>query len=702
MKIKSLLIVVLACFVVLPSVVFAVAANIQMNDIALANYTETAKSMAERQSYNISEYFATLSAVAKQVADDPYLAAGDENSIAKMMKVYSDIIADSEKNVTNEIAAIIISDSEGGILYQTGNTIQTASVRTTLTNIIEKNNEGVVYCYTADAYSGFNSEDSDRVDPIFTSSSTSEDKLVVKYKNGDNYVIVFFNNERLKNFRTNSQFVNNSRLILVDPLGSIIDGMYRGNASDINYNDYNNLISAAGNGSAVRVDNFAQSDSKAVPTIGYTIKLPAADGLAMDWTVAMVSQTEKAYTASSSAMGGIISVIVLVSIVMIAGAVVLVFLITKPIKTIEETLLKVRRGDHEARINVIANNEYGEIARAFNDLIDDIIVSEGRYRTIIEMSDNIIFEWNFKKNEVFFSNNFNKKFSYRAPSDHFGDSFLLKVKVHPEDSERYHKDLEKLSRGEEFSGNEYRWKNIYGDYIWILMRTATIRDREGNIAKIVGVIVDIDRAKKSEKLLTERASYDSLTGLYNRESIERTIDNEIELINVRKSEFAILFIDVDDFKIYNDKYSHATGDQVLKFVAKTIATITDGFGTVGRYGGDEFVVCIRNTDVNVPTRVAQDILNALKEGFVSDNGDKLNVNTSIGISIIKDSSLRVDEIIGMADDAMYKIKKNGKSNFGILNKENIGNEPPSTVESEDVIGASDSADNAADAPENTD
>ena len=86
------------------------------------------------------------------------------------------------------------------------------------------------------------------------------------------------------------------------------------------------------------------------------------------------------------------------------------------------------------------------------------------------------------------------------------------------------------------------------------MRTATIRDRDGNIAKIVGVIVDIDRAKKSEKLLTERASYDSLTGLYNRESIERTIDNEIELINVRKSEFAILFIDVDDFKIYNDKY----------------------------------------------------------------------------------------------------------------------------------------------------
>ena len=240
-----------------------------------------------------------------------------------------------------------------------------------------------------------------------------------------------------------------------------------------------------------------------------------------------------------------------------------------------------------------------------------------------------------------------------------------------------------------FEGNEYRWKNIYGDYIWILMRTATIRDRDGNIAKIVGVIVDIDRAKKSEKLLTERASYDSLTGLYNRESIERTIDNEIELINVRKSEVAILFIDVDDFKIYNDKYSHATGDQVLKFVANTINFVIKGFGTAGRYGGDEFVACVRNIETNEPTRVARDILSGLKEGFTSDNGDKLSVNASIGISIIKDSSMHVDEIIGMADDAMYKIKKNGKSNFGILNKEMVERPVPDKVEEEDVIGDSD-------------
>ena len=133
---------------------------------------------------------------------------------------------------------------------------------------------------------------------------------------------------------------------------------------------------------------------------------------------------------------------------------------------------------------------------------------------------------------------------------------------------------------------------------------------------------------------------------------------------------------MDDFKNFNDQYSHATGDQVLKFVARTISDVTHGFGTAGRYGGDEFIVCVRNIDINEPTRVAQDILNTLRDGFTSDSGEHLVVNTSIGISIVEDSSMTVDEIIGMADDAMYRIKKSGKSNFGILNKETIRKQTP--------------------------
>ena len=394
------------------------------------------------------------------------------------------------------------------------------------------------------------------------------------------------------------------------------------------------------------------------------IKVGGENGLI---AIASCPVSGNANNFSLPASNSIILAVVLISLVAIAGAIVVSIIVTKPLKTIEETLVKVRRGDHEARIPTeVSNNEYGQMSRAFNNLLDEIVVSEDRYRTITEMSDNIIFEWNFKTNEVYVFNNYNKKFSYRAHSDHFGDNFLVKAKLHEEDSERYKSDLEKLGRGEEFKHNEYRMKNIYGDYIWVLIRTATLHDKEGNPLKIVGVILDIDRAKKSEQQLTERASFDALTELYNRETIESQIDNEITLSEARKSQMAVLFVDVDDFKHYNDQYSHATGDQVLKFVAQTIRNTVGEFGFAGRYGGDEFIACIRNAEINDPTRVAQDIIARLEEGFDCD-GERLTVSVSIGISVIKDDyNTRVEYLIGKADDAMYSVKKNGKSNFAYI------------------------------------
>ncbi len=675
-----MLITALTCFILIPSIAFAVVADIQMKNIALTNFSNSLKNTAETQARNVEGYFRSLVSTSKQISESPYVTEftknGNDIEIKKFIETYKDIVVPdgTDSKHSSDLAAIIVADKSGELAFTTIEGLDASKAKETL-KALGENTDGVVYCYSAEIY------DAETEYSLFDST---EVKLAVKYASGDYSVIVIFNSKRISELSRLANTGVEAQTIYIDSKNVVI-----ANYSYSSESQYQKFIGNASTGTTTQINNYNDKES-----IAFSIKPAAAEGETdHGWTIAVAADSEKAYKNSAGATGGIIGAIVFVSIIMIVAAIILIVLITKPLKVIEETLVKVRRGDHESRINIIANNEYGEISRAFNDLIDDIVVSEGRYRTIIEMSDNIIFEWNFKTNEVFFSNNFNKKFSYRAPSDHFGDSFLLKVKVHPDDSDRYHKDLEKLSKGEVFEGNEYRWKNIYGDFIWILLRTSTIRDRDGNIAKVVGVIIDIDRAKKSEKLLTERASFDSLTGLYNRETIERTIDNEIDLISVRKSEFAILFIDIDDFKIFNDKYSHATGDQVLKFVATTITDITQGYGTTGRYGGDEFVCCIRNVETNDPTAVAQEILNKLKEGFISDNGDKLSVNSSIGISIIQDSSMRVDEIIGMADDAMYKIKKSGKSNFGILNKETIKSTVvPETVEEEDIIdGGSSSA-----------
>ena len=124
---------------------------------------------------------------------------------------------------------------------------------------------------------------------------------------------------------------------------------------------------------------------------------------------------------------------------------------------------------------------------------------------------------------------------------------------------------------------------------------------------------------------------------------------------------------MDNFKHYNDDYSHATGDQVLKFLAKTIKETVEGIGFAGRYGGDEFVMMVRNTEVNDPAKIAQDLINKLAEGFDADIGERLSVSVSIGIAVIKDNyNTRVEYLIGKADDAMYSVKKSGKSNYAFI------------------------------------
>lgn len=500
-----------------------------------------------------------------------------------------------------------------------------------------------------DAVSG----DSQQNSTMFIKKNIGSCMLVVSYGlTGSNSVI--------SRVTSNSKFINSdSRIIIVDKNGnySLGNGFNKNVATVIGDSVYSQLT-ALGDGAT---SNIVQYTSDGKDWHAAMINVGGASGLYAIATCPETNVSNGSYTSLIVA-GIILAIIAVIAAIVVSGAV------TSPLKKIQETLAYIRNGDHEARIGNVANNEYGQLSRAFNNVVDEIVVSEDRYKNISEMSDNIIFEWNFKTNEVMFSNNFNKKFSFRAASDHFGDSFLLKAKIHPDDADRYRRDLDQLEKGVSFSGNEYRIKNIYGDFIWILMRTEALKDKEGKPVKVVGVMVDIDRAKKSEQQLTERASFDALTGLYNRETIENQINNEISLSEVRKSEMAVLFVDVDDFKHFNDNYSHATGDEVLKFVAGAIKSEVENIGFAGRYGGDEFIVLVRNAETNNPAGIAERIISKLSGGFDAQDVDAhLNISVSIGIALIKDDyNTRVEYLIGKADDAMYSVKKSGKSNYAFI------------------------------------
>ncbi|MCM1055897.1 MAG: diguanylate cyclase [Bacteroides sp.] len=644
MKIRTLFIFALVFFSISSIIAYAIYCSSSMNNIAEKQYERLYSDIAVNESKNITEYVKSLSAAASVVASDENISgyslsdSGARSAAAEAAEEY----------ITSEtgIVRVVVLNKSGEVSFSAAKG-EDVNYKLFDKDMLDRMVQGEAYISTV----------------LDSSDRESSYELVAPYMLSDRTVMVYFSSSYLDGIIKAGSFPTNGHIVLVDGLNHIVDTAYVGTLDEISsrtgYIQYNTVGSAVKDSSLLNSSRYFEMGKNS--QVAYTVKATGCG-----WYAAAMAEVDKAYGYSSVASSNVVGLVIGLSALFAAVYIVAIVIITKPLANIEATLVKINRGDHDSRIEVANKNEYGEIASSFNYLIDNLVVSERRYRTIVEMSNDIVFEWNMKTNNVTFSNNFNKKFSYRPPSDHFTDSFFIKGRVHPEDNERYRKDLTKLEKGEEFKDNTYRWKNIYGDYIWMAMKTSTIRDGDGNIIKIIGVLSDVDRAKKGELQLIERASYDALTGVYNRETIENVINEEIQKVAEGSDGFAILFVDIDDFKIYNDQYSHATGDQVLKFVTDSIGEITEDFGFTGRYGGDEFIVCIRNCSTNIPENVARDILAKLKAGFDCDMEEHLSVSVSIGVYIVSNADKTVEEIISIADDAMYKIKKSGKSSFGIV------------------------------------
>lgn len=152
------------------------------------------------------------------------------------------------------------------------------------------------------------------------------------------------------------------------------------------------------------------------------------------------------------------------------------------------------------------------------------------------------------------------------------------------------------------------------------------------------------------------ANTDSLTGAYNRRYLEIFSAEYLKIVKRNKEDFSILMVDLDDFKIINDKFGHEEGDNVLKIVVSVFKECIRENDLIIRYGGDEFILLLPNTSKENAKVVSQKIVNKIKE----IKNDKYNFTVSIGISqYLKDDTM--DSIIKRADELLYKAKKMGKN-----------------------------------------
>jgi len=171
---------------------------------------------------------------------------------------------------------------------------------------------------------------------------------------------------------------------------------------------------------------------------------------------------------------------------------------------------------------------------------------------------------------------------------------------------------------------------------------------------------------QNDKLVTF-AYYDELTGLPNRKKLLETVDM---LIHNKNENFAVFFVDLDNFKNVNDKFGHQSGDTVLGIVAERLKLIITANDTLSRLGGDEFTIILKNLkSPEVIKEFAENISKILIPAIIDNNNNELHIGASIGISIFPEHGTDVDTLINNADLAMLEVKHNGGYGYKIYAKE---------------------------------
>jgi diguanylate cyclase (GGDEF)-like protein/PAS domain S-box-containing protein len=248
--------------------------------------------------------------------------------------------------------------------------------------------------------------------------------------------------------------------------------------------------------------------------------------------------------------------------------------------------------------------------------------------------------------------------------------------VHPDDRELYDGATEGLWHRKSVEV-EYRLIDASGEVRWVLDRMRPEREQEDGSLRVGGVVADISERKRVEaeamEKLAHAALHDSLTGLANRASFLEHLDLGLKRAERNEKGVGVLFIDLDNFKLVNDSFGHAAGDELLKAVGARLQSAVRGMDVVARQGGDEFLILL--TDVKTdstastsPTEVvASKVRSILREPFLVD-GIEIFVSASVGISTYPADGTDADTLLKHADVAMYSVKDSGRDGYARYNR----------------------------------
>lgn len=284
---------------------------------------------------------------------------------------------------------------------------------------------------------------------------------------------------------------------------------------------------------------------------------------------------------------------------------------------------------------------------------------EERYRLATEGALDVIWDWDAATGAVYFSDRLWEMLGYE-PGELPCTMRTWAGLLHPEDKHQALRvNYDSSGQKSPYYSAEYRLRAKDGTYRWVLARGRALYNEDGKFVRMAGSLTDITEKKLQEQAITNMAYSDPLTGLPNRAAL--LVRLQQALMERRGGDLlAVLFMDIDNFKMVNDTCGHSVGDQVLVEVASRLGSLVEKGFYVARLGGDEFVLLTPGMDRAGLEEAVLRVKDCLRSQ-VEVAGHTFYLAASIGLAVCPDDGESAEDLLKNADTAMYRAKEQGKN-----------------------------------------